>query len=292
MSGTKDNVSIIVIVNNSLLRDGLSHILSGEGYKVVASASVLDADILSRLKPDESSLLVLLGSADRKDTAEQLKLYREQQQNGCSVIIAERDEPDDIITALQAGANACLTKDKTSDAFLKTIELVMLGDTVVPHALLPHLLKREEDWATGMAPDNPSPMPGLDAASSLHPPVDAKSPDAIRQLSAQERRILSCLIIGDPNKTIARKADIAEATVKVHVKAILRKLRLKNRTQAAVWGLNRGSNSQNVAPKSSDSSAIRLYQQSFQLTREALPRHEVSDALDEEAGVTSEPTKQ
>ena len=166
MSGTKDNVSIIVIVNNSLLRDGLSHILSGEGYKVVASASVLDADILSRLNPDESSLLVLGGSADRKDTAEQLKLYREQQQNGCSVIIAERDEPDDIIMALKAGANACLTKDTTSDAFLKTIELVMLGDTVVPHALLPHLLKRDDAFASGMARDNAIAAPNIEVAPS------------------------------------------------------------------------------------------------------------------------------
>jgi len=152
-----------------------------------------------------------------------------------------------------------LTKDTTSDAFLKTIELVMLGDTVVPHALLAHLLKQEEGWAIGMAPDNSYPMPGLDVASSRHSPVDAKPRDAIRQLSAQERRILSCLIIGDPNKTIARKADITEATVKVHVKAILRKLRLKNRTQAAVWGLNRASNILNVAPESSDASPHRLY---------------------------------
>ena len=273
MSGTKDNVSIIVIVNNSLLRDGLSHILSGEGYKVVASASVLDADILSRLKPDESSLLVLGGSADRKDTAEQLKLYREQQQNGCSVIIAERDEPDDIIMALKAGANACLTKDTTSDAFLKTIELVMLGDTVVPHALLPHLLKRDDAFASGMARDNAIAAPNIEVAPSAR--LEPKQSTAIRQLSAQESRILSCLIIGDANKTIARKVDIAEATVKVHVKAILRKLRLKNRTQAAVWGLNRDSHVLNSAPETSESSSDNLYRQVSRMTGETFPPREL-----------------
>jgi len=50
--------------------------------------------------------------------------------------------------------------------------------------------------------------------------------------------ILHCLIRGDSNKSIARKIDIAEATVKVHVKAILRKTRVQNRTQAAIWGMN------------------------------------------------------
>ncbi|MBN8977780.1 MAG: hypothetical protein J0I08_15000, partial [Rhizobiales bacterium] len=43
---------------------------------------------------------------------------------------------------------------------------------------------------------------------------------------------------GNSNKGIARKIDIAEATVKVHVKAILRKIRVQNRTQAAIWGMN------------------------------------------------------
>ena len=52
---------------------------------------------------------------------------------------------------------------------------------------------------------------------------------------------MHCLIEGDSNKSIARKIDIAEATVKVHVKAILRKIRVQNRTQAAIWGMNNGS---------------------------------------------------
>jgi two-component system nitrate/nitrite response regulator NarL len=49
------------------------------------------------------------------------------------------------------------------------------------------------------------------------------------------------LIEGNSNKSIARKIDIAEATVKVHVKAILRKIRVQNRTQAAIWGMNNES---------------------------------------------------
>jgi len=169
---------------------------------------------------------------------------------------------------------------------------VLLGDTVVPHALLSHLLKHDEASATEMAPDNSNPMPELDVASSLRPPLDAEPHGEIRQLSAQERQILSCLSVGDSNKTIARNADIAEATVKVHVKAILRKLRLKNRTQAAVWGLNRGSDILNVAPVSSNSSPIPLYKQSLRLTREAFPQPEFSDPLDAEASATPAPTKQ
>ena len=61
------------------------------------------------------------------------------------------------------------------------------------------------------------------------------------QLSPREKSILRCLVEGDSNKSIARKIDIAEATVKVHVKAILRKIRVQNRTQAAIWAMNHGA---------------------------------------------------
>ena len=57
-------------------------------------------------------------------------------------------------------------------------------------------------------------------------------------LSPRETAILLCLIDGNSNKSIARKIGITEATVKAHVKAILRKIRVQNRTQAAIWGMN------------------------------------------------------
>jgi DNA-binding NarL/FixJ family response regulator len=61
------------------------------------------------------------------------------------------------------------------------------------------------------------------------------------KLSLKETRILRRLISGDSNKTIERNCSIAEATVKVHVKPIPRKIRVRNRTQAAIWAINNPS---------------------------------------------------
>ena len=58
-----------------------------------------------------------------------------------------------------------------------------------------------------------------------------------QHLSFREAAILQALIDGAPNKLIAQNLNITEATVKVHVKAVLRKIRVKNRTQAAVWAV-------------------------------------------------------
>jgi two-component system nitrate/nitrite response regulator NarL len=60
----------------------------------------------------------------------------------------------------------------------------------------------------------------------------------VDRLSSREIEILKRLVHGEPNKQISRRLDISETTVKVHVKAILRKIRVSNRTQAAIWGLD------------------------------------------------------
>ena len=81
-------------------------------------------------------------------------------------------------------------------------------------------------------------MVGTEVGTIEHVP-QAKTSYTPR-LSARQQSILRCLIQGDSNKTIARKMAIAEATVKVHVKAILRKIRVHNRTQAAIWAMSTG----------------------------------------------------
>jgi two-component system nitrate/nitrite response regulator NarL len=119
----------------------------------------------------------------------------------------------------------------TCAAFIKSLELVMMGETIFPPAFLSFVLDLESEHVCEPVPGDESNKTILIAAE------DALAP----QLSSREKSVLLCLIIGDSNKCIARKMDIAEATVKVHVKAILRKIRVQNRTQAAIWGMNHGS---------------------------------------------------
>jgi two-component system nitrate/nitrite response regulator NarL len=105
-----------------------------------------------------------------------------------------------------------------------------MGETIFPPAFLSFALDPESDRVgkAVLRDENAQPI--------LFTTRDAIAP----QLSPREKSILQCLIEGYSNKCIARKIDIAEATVKVHVKAILRKIRVQNRTQAAIWGMNNG----------------------------------------------------
>jgi DNA-binding NarL/FixJ family response regulator len=142
--------------------------------------------------------------------------------------VADHHRLDELVSAFRAGANGYFVDVMTCDAFIKSMELLMMGETIFPPAL---------SFVLDPEGDHPGEPGDENNQAILVTTEDALTP----QLSPREKSILRCLIEGDSNKCIARKIDIAEATVKVHVKAILRKIRVQNRTQAAIWAVNNGS---------------------------------------------------
>jgi len=128
-----------------------------------------------------------------------------------------------VLCAFEAGADAYLAKTISHEVLIKSLDLVMLGEAVFPSSIL-GLIRR----GASKAGDDEHEADGVEYGEAESEPIP-------KQLSVRETVILRCLMQGDSNKLIARKFDIAEATVKVHVKAILRKIHAKNRTQAAIW---------------------------------------------------------
>jgi two-component system nitrate/nitrite response regulator NarL len=76
--------------------------------------------------------------------------------------------------------------------------------------------------------------------------IGATSSRRLPRLSERETQILDGLVKGHANKVIARTYDITEATVKVHMKSILRKIQVANRTQAAIWALEHGYSTEEI----------------------------------------------
>jgi len=136
------------------------------------------------------------------------------------VLLADHFELNAIMAARHAGVDGfCLTASNR-DVLVHSIALVLLGEVVVPSELLLTLM---EDSVRGIEQPH-----GL-ISETVHGSAPQKS------LSAREIEVLSWLREGVPNKTIARNLNLAETTVKVHVKAILRKIGAVNRAQAAIW---------------------------------------------------------
>ena len=153
-----------------------------------------------------------MGLASRQPPTAQIQLLRERHPEAFITALIDSSQLADFALLFQAGAKACLAKAVSSSIFLKSLELVMLGETLLPSNILSSMCARLETGVSGRP---------------------AEAPQA--RLSAQEERILGYLVQGHSNKAIARELAITDATVKVHVKAILKKIGAQNRTQAAIW---------------------------------------------------------
>jgi len=133
----------------------------------------------------------------------------------------------EIAAAFQAGANAYFTEATASDEFVNAIGLIMSGH----QAILPiELASSPSDT------EQESQSPRVYFFKPLESDQGAPG-EPVLHLSPRETSILRCLARGASNKLIARDLQISEATVKVHVKAILRKIGVANRTQAAIWAM-------------------------------------------------------
>jgi two-component system nitrate/nitrite response regulator NarL len=203
------------------LREGLRRILSETAYAPsVAGASLDDLGSIPGLE-SSSIILIIDGSRDHDETCQQARKFKEENPTAKVVMLVEHYDLKQVLAAFQAGADAYLKKSISCEVLVKSLDLVMLGEAIFPGAIL-DMMREHQARA-----EQPKETPVSDEAQDLGPPA--------KGLSVRETVILRCLMDGDSNKIIARKFDITEATVKVHVKAILRKIQAKNRTQAAIW---------------------------------------------------------
>jgi two-component system nitrate/nitrite response regulator NarL len=164
-----------------------------------------------------------------------------------AIILAATQEPEDIVAGLRAGACGFLCQDIPGDTLLKSVELIAHDEMIV------HPQLTWDQWASdeqvGLDPTDTAAyattngQPQLAQRFKQLTRVDVGAANEnqtsdVPSLSRREMLILRMLMQGASNKVIARNMVITESTVKVHMKAILRKLRLQNRTQAAIWARN------------------------------------------------------
>lgn len=227
----RPSIATILIGKRALIREGIARILGAANFRI--SASVSCADDLPPGQPGSNQLLFLIvyTGDDFNVVLEQIKLLRDRHPAGRIAIVADHYRYDELVSAFQAGANGCFFDITTCDVFIKSIELMMMGETIFPRAFLSSALDPKSDQIDKAVTRNENEQAILLRIGETIAP----------QLSPREKSILQCLIEGNSNKCIARRIDIAEATVKVHVKAILRKIRVQNRTQAAIWAMNNRS---------------------------------------------------
>lgn len=201
---------VLLIDDHALFRFGLTELLERRGIEVIDALGECGEGIrrVAETAPD----VVLLDMRMPQLTGlEVLRRLREAGQTMPVVMLTTSADERDVIDSLQSGAQGYLLKDMEPEELISSLQEIVAGRTVVAKALTGILAKAVQ---------------GEQAA----PPEST----AFSALTPREREILCHLAEGQSNKAIARVLGISDGTVKLHVKAILRKLAVHSRVEAAV----------------------------------------------------------
>jgi two-component system nitrate/nitrite response regulator NarL len=209
---------VLLIDDHALFRVGLLELLERRGIEVVDAVG--DCDVGLRLIRDCAPDVVLLDlRMPGPGGIEILKRVRADGLDRRVAMLTTSTEEQDLIASLQAGANGYLLKDMEPDELVAALTDIVAGKTIVAPELTGILAQ-----ALRPVPQPTQPEPRAGAAD----------------LTPREKEILCHLAAGQSNKGIARELGIADGTVKLHVKAILRKLSVRSRVEAAVMAVEQG----------------------------------------------------
>lgn len=210
-------MKILVVDDHVLIREalrGVLRVLKGDAVILEAPDSRRAMQQVAE-NPDLELVLLDLHLPDRSGF-DVLAELRERHPAISVVVLSVSNERDDIAKALDLGVLGFIPKSAPREVMLNALQLIFSGGIYVP----PEILGRPQAA--------PSPMPT--------PPARSGRPPSAAELGLTERQmdVLALMMQGKSNKAICRVLDVAEPTVKNHVTAILRALKVSNRTEAVI----------------------------------------------------------
>jgi two-component system NarL family response regulator len=202
----RNKTRLLLVDDHLVVRIGLRGLLETQtDLEVVAEAAGGEAAVREFEKHRPDVTLMDLRMPDRSGP-EAIAAIRQKFPDARVLVLTTFDNDEDIFRALEAGAVGYLLKNTDSKSLLATIRAVHAGMYRLPTDIATRMAERRE-------------MP---------------------ELSAREREVLALIVKGRSNKEIGHDLGVAENTVKNHVKVILDKLGVQDRTQATTTAIRRG----------------------------------------------------
>lgn len=207
---------VLLIDDHTLFRVGLEGLLAGHEIEVVASVGdgVEGIKLAAEHNPDVILLDMRMPGSDGLSVLRQI---RQRDLKMPVVMLTTSSHEQDLVDALRNEAQGYLLKDMEPEELIQALKDIVAGKTVVAPELAPVLARVVQGQG-----------------------AKAADPSPFSDLTPRESEILGLLAEGQSNKVIARHLGISDGTVKLHVKAILRKLNVHSRVEAAVMAVERG----------------------------------------------------
>lgn len=234
-------VATMVIEPRSLVREALVSLMASHSYQIIGDVAST-ADIDKSLPVTDTPRLVILGALPVDEAASAAGCIRRLWPEAKIILLFDRASSGDFQKLLASEIDGCIPLFASPDTLVDTLQRIMAADLRIlvlkteTCSLVPCQTITKEGDELGLASHNPTRSDDLengvaDGTASLRMPCG---------LSQREEEILKGVVRGQSNKMIARACGVTDATIKVHMKSILRKIRVANRTQAAIWALEQG----------------------------------------------------
>jgi two-component system nitrate/nitrite response regulator NarL len=213
---TSNRLKVLIVDDHALVLHGFALSV----LELFPDAEVLEANSLEsalatvRRNPDLSLVLFDL-HLDSDDGLTGVRRMIEALDGVPLIVISASDESADVIDSVRAGAKGYILKSGSSALLEHAISLVLSGETYVP-------------------------LPRTVLVSAVAAEPERPTNHMLDRLTDRQRDVFQLLLAGHSNKEIARSLGVLEGTVKVHVRAIMQKLGVKNRTQVAVAAARAG----------------------------------------------------
>ncbi|AMX01840.1 two-component system response regulator NarL [Microbulbifer thermotolerans] len=204
---------VMMVDDHPLFRKGLMQLFSLEPRLELVAEASSGAEAVKLADECDPDLILLDLNMRGMDGLDTLRTMRAAGVSARIVMLTVSDNNADVVACIRAGADGYLLKDMDPEDILEQVLAATHGKMAISQRLTEIL------------------------ASALRKP-DQSGADTLSTLTSREYQILQLIADGLSNKLIARELDISDATVKVHVKHLLKKLGMRSRVEAAVWMVN------------------------------------------------------
>ncbi|HEB12459.1 MAG TPA: response regulator transcription factor [Actinobacteria bacterium] len=212
-----EGISVMVVDDHNLMRQGLRRILEESDMRVVAEAENGEQAV-ALSKEFETDVILMDIQMPIMDGIEATRIIKKSNKDATVVILTMHEEEQFLFEAIKAGAIGYLLKSRAPQELIQVIQAANDGLSLLQPSMASKLLNE---------------------FSNMNDRQNSKS-SQLESLTSREKEVLSCIAKGMSNKEIAAQLFISDKTVKNHLSNIFHKLHVNDRTSAAVMALKEG----------------------------------------------------
>jgi DNA-binding NarL/FixJ family response regulator len=237
-------IKVLLVEDHSLTRLGLKAAFKRTTDISIIGEAVNGEEAIAQAQNLMPDVILMDVGMPVMDGIQAAKMIISKNMSAKIIMLTQHDNDEDIMTSLAAGASGYCLKDVEPERLYTAIRAVHGGDVWLDAAIAGRVLKRYPMTSPSVQPSREVPTDGETEQARRSPSVNsteaAPGQALTGPLSDRELEVLKLIVDGLPNQHIADKLMISLATVKTHVRNILNKLSVDDRTQAAVKAMRRG----------------------------------------------------